>query len=176
MCKYRFLTFAPLLALLIFGACANEDRSRNTEQDEMVVSSAIEDESTAAGPVTITVRAIGNNMAEMDYDQEEITVPAGAEVTVTLVNEATDASMVHNIVFVEKGKMEGIARAGIQAGQENDWVPDNPVVIAHTKLAKPGESVTVTFTAPAAGEYEFVCTYPGHWQKMNGKFIVKGNA
>ena len=28
-------------------------------------------------------------------------------------------------------------------------------------------------TAPAAaGEYEYVCTYPGHWEMMWGKLVV----
>ncbi|MEM6771051.1 MAG: plastocyanin/azurin family copper-binding protein, partial [Bacteroidota bacterium] len=27
--------------------------------------------------------------------------------------------------------------------------------------------------APAAGEYDFICTFPGHYGVMKGKFIVE---
>jgi uncharacterized cupredoxin-like copper-binding protein len=36
-------------------------------------------------------------------------------------------------------------------------------MIAHTALLAPGGSETIEFTAPAAGSYTFVCTYPGHY-------------
>jgi azurin len=38
---------------------------------------------------------------------------------------------------------------------------------------KPGIKEELTFPAPAAGEYMFICTYPGHWQQMQGTFTVK---
>ena len=38
-----------------------------------------------------------------------------------------------------------------------------------TKMLDNGKSETIKFTAPKkAGEYEFVCTFPGHWQIMRG--------
>ena len=48
-----------------------------------------------------------------------------------------------------------------------------PGVFAATKLLKPGESDTITFTAPPAGTYPFICTYPGHYPKMQGKLIAE---
>ena len=33
---------------------------------------------------------------------------------------------------------------------------------ATTGTVQPGESKTISFTAPAAGSYQFVCTIPGH--------------
>ena len=46
-------------------------------------------------------------------------------------------------------------------------------IVAHTKMLGGGESDVITFTAPAAGEYEFLCSFPGHFAMMKGKFIVK---
>ena len=162
-------------ATLLSAACTNADRSRNGAQEDMVVSEAVADPDAPATPaaVNVVVRALGNTMQDMRYDVETISVPAGANVTVTLINEGEGEAMVHNIVFVERGKMEQIARAGLQAGQDQAYVPDNPVVLAHSPLVQPGQQVDFTFTAPAAGTYEFVCTYPGHWQKMNGTFVVE---
>ncbi|MQG65022.1 MAG: azurin, partial [SAR202 cluster bacterium] len=39
-------------------------------------------------------------------------------------------------------------------------------------LLDPGASGEVTFTAPASGTYQFVCTFPGHNFTMFGDFIV----
>lgn len=112
-------------------------------------------------------------MQEMRFDHENITVPAGAKVKVTLINEGDDPTMIHNIVFVQEGTLEVTARAAIAAGPDKEFVPNSPTVIAASPLAQPGETVTFEFDAPEAGTYEFFCSYPGHWQQMNGKFIVE---
>jgi azurin len=49
-----------------------------------------------------------------------------------------------------------------------------PDVIAHTGLVGPGETVEVTFKAPAAGTYTFLCSFPGHFAAgMKGTLVVK---
>jgi azurin len=93
-------------------------------------------------------------------------------VKITLINQATDSAMIHNIVFVYDGTRNATATAGLKAGPEKDYVPDLITVIAASSLAKPGETVELEFDAPEVGSYYFICTYPGHWQKMTGVFIV----
>ena len=83
--------------------------------------------------------------------------------------------MVHNIVFVQYGKKKEIALAGNDAGPDKGYVPDSPDIIAASQLAYHGDTITLTFDAPPRGNYEFVCTYPGHYDKMNGYFIVKAS-
>ena len=47
-------------------------------------------------------------------------------------------------------------------------------MIASTRLLGPGESEVVIFKAPnETGEYEYVCTFPGHFAMMRGKMIVR---
>ena len=46
-------------------------------------------------------------------------------------------------------------------------------VIVRTQLLGPGESETVEFTAPAAGTYTFLCTFPGHNLNMRGVMTVE---
>ena len=36
-----------------------------------------------------------------------------------------------------------------------------------------GQTTSITFTAPAAGTYDFICSFPGHSGLMKGKFIVE---
>ena len=47
--------------------------------------------------------------------------------------------------------------------------------IAATGLAGDGETVSVTFTVPEqAGEYEYICSFPGHYAAdMKGVLTVK---
>jgi azurin len=58
---------------------------------------------------------------------------------------------------------------------ENYLPPDQAdKVIVSSKLLGPGESDTVTFTAPAAGTYDYICTFPGHaLAGMHGTLTVK---
>ena len=119
----------------------------------------------------VLVKGIGNTMADMAFDKKEIKVKRGTIVELTLVNEATESSMIHNLVITKRGKADAIGMDAISLKDKN-YVPDSPDVIAATDLANPGETVTLRFDAPAPGSYEFLCTFPGHHQKMRGVFIV----
>lgn len=156
------------IALLVFSCSSGPEKGKeNSESTEST------EKKEAPAPVEITVNATGNTMAEMKYDLEEIRVKEGAEVTIILENKGTDETMLHNIVFIQAGTADAVGKDGMQY-KESDYVNEShQSVIAGSKLAKPGEKVTFKFTAPEAGEYEFICTYPGHWSKMKGKFIVE---
>ena len=123
-----------------------------------------------SGPVALEIASVENNL---EWDKESLSVRAGSEVTLTLVNNATSATLQHNWTFVQMGTEDGVATAGLTAGADNDWVPpDDDRVIANTKLVDGGDSGQVTFTAPTAGTYAFVCTFPGHSATMRGVFEV----
>lgn len=126
-----------------------------------------------AAVVAITIVADGNTMAEMKFDQKEIKVKSGTTVQLTLKNNSTDASMPHNWVLVHDGTAERVATAGIEAGKDKNYVPSTKDVLTATTMTGPGETAVITFPAPPAGKYQFVCTYPGHWSIMNGAFIVE---
>jgi azurin len=52
-------------------------------------------------------------------------------------------------------------------------VPDSAEILHHTKLVQAGEQDVIEFTAPTeAGDYPYLCTYPGHWAIMNGVMKV----
>lgn len=123
--------------------------------------------------VELTLTATGNTMADMSYDQHELKVKAGCTVKITLVNKSTDASMPHNFVLIDKEAVQQVADAALKAGVDNQFVPNIDAVMVASKLTQPGENTTITFAAPPVGEYKFICTYPGHYNKMNGKFIVE---
>ena len=86
------------------------------------------------------------------------------------------AAMAHNFVLIKSGvDPQQFANSGIPAGFAGDYIPtDKKDVIASTKLAGVGETVEVSFKAPAAGSYPYVCTFPGHLAGgMKGSLVVK---
>jgi azurin len=45
-------------------------------------------------------------------------------------------------------------------------------VLTATPLCGRGQTVFVEFTAPAPGEYPFVCSIPGHGATMSGVLVI----
>lgn len=157
---FVFLTASSLL----LAACGGGETPKTTAPAE---------QSAPAQTYEFTVNAIGNTMADMSYDTKELKAKAGSTVKVNLVNTGTDETMLHNIVFVKAGSEKEVATEGINLKDQNYFNAANENVIAGTSVSKPGETVSVTFTAPEAGTYSYICTYPGHWQKMMGTLIVE---
>ena len=115
----------------------------------------------------------------MKFNVTEFDVTRGQKVTLTLKNIGTapKASMGHNAVVLNKGVnwQKFVEEASMAAAE--DYVPKAQAkdVMAHTKLLGPGETDSVTFTAPhVPGPYDFVCSFPGHaTQGMKGVMTVK---
>jgi azurin len=104
-------------------------------------------------------------------------VQAGKPFEVILEN--TDL-MPHNIVFVQPGTRQAVAEA-VQGKtpdqvdkQGRAYVPEKDSrVLQASKMLEAGQKETIKMTAPQQeGEYEYVCTFPGHWSIMWGKLAV----
>jgi azurin len=121
----------------------------------------------------ITLKALGNTMTEMKYDQPELHVKDGSTVKLKLVNTGKDAAMQHNFVLIEKGAAEKVGPEGLKAGPDNNYTPKMKEILVSTKMTGPGKTSEITFPAPPKGEYDFICTYPGHYTIMHGKFFVE---
>ena len=125
------------------------------------------------GATVVTV----NSSDSMQYDVKEIRVKAGAKVALTLnhTGKLPKSAMGHNLVILAAGAdVMTFVTAATSAAAE-DYVPKSQAesVIVATKLIGGGESDTVIFDAPAAGTYEYLCSFPGHYAIMKGKFIVE---
>nr|WP_295924501.1 PVC-type heme-binding CxxCH protein [uncultured Dyadobacter sp.] len=114
--------------------------------------------------------------AKMAFDKKALSVPAGRAVT--LVFENPDL-MPHNVVIVKPGTAEKVgeaadAMASLKDGFERNFVPSTPDVLFATPLVNSGKSFRLDFKAPdQAGEYPFICSFPGHWRVMTGILTVK---
>lgn len=128
--------------------------------------------SSAGSAATLDIGSKGDELA---FDKNALEATAGSKVSLTFKNNSNPgANLLHNWVLVKPGTEQGVEADGIAAGEANGYLKANDDrVIAHTKLLKGGESETVSFDAPAAGVYPFVCTFPGHAALMKGTFTVK---
>ncbi len=155
---------AILFGLSLLTACGGGNSEAEKEPEIMA------EESSEA-----TLSIAGND--QMQFDKKELTVKAGQKVTLILNHTGTMAKSVmgHNWVLLTPGTdVATFAEKAVAAGEANDYIPsEGDAVIAHTKLIGGGESATVEFTAPVAGSYEFICSYPGHWAMMRGTLIVE---
>ncbi len=123
---------------------------------------------TAGGTVELAIDVNGD---ALEFNTASLSAAAGSEVVVTFNNSSSVNS--HNWALVEAGTKDDVATAGLAAGQDNNWLPSGDSrLLGATILLGPGESGQATFTAPAAGEYQFVCTFPGHNITMFGTFTV----
>ena len=113
---------------------------------------------------------------QLQYNLTELKATAGAKVSLTLKHTGKLAASVmgHNIVILGAGEdMNEFIKQANAAGPDSNYLHDGASVIAASKIIGGGESTTVEFTAPAAGTYDFLCTFPGHNALMKGKFIVE---
>jgi azurin len=115
----------------------------------------------------------------MKFNITSFEVKPGQRVTVHFKNigELPKEAVAHNWVLLAK---EAFAPKFIEAGAarpEKDYIAFEQefYVLAKTKMLGPGESDSVTFTAPAAsGAYEYVCTFPEHYAGgMKGVMTVR---
>ena len=111
----------------------------------------------------------------MQYDKKELDVAADCtqvELTLTHSGKLPAAAMGHNWVLVKTADVTTVANAGMSAGLANNYLtPNDPHVIASTKIVGGGQTATVTFPTSKltkGGDYTFMCTFPGHYVIMKG--------
>lgn len=122
----------------------------------------------------VQVNLTGDDM--MKFNLNEIKVKAGETVRLTLkhVGQLPENAMGHNFVLLKQGTdvTEFAQNAATASG--NEYIPEGTdAVIAKTEMIGGGEETTIEFTAPEAGTYDFICSFPGHYVQMRGKFIVE---
>lgn len=113
---------------------------------------------------------------QMKFNKSEIRVKGGTTITLVLkhTGKLPVQSMGHNFVLLKKGTdIPTFARKAMSARNTN-YVPTNSSeVIVATKVIGGGETTSITFKVPTRGTYDFICTFPGHFSLMWGKFIVE---
>jgi azurin len=131
---------------------------------------------TAKAPAGRTIEFItGDNMK---FDKTEITARPGETLHIVVKNTGAmpKQAMAHNFVLLKPGTDQAEFNTAAFNARETDFIPPSmkTAVIANTPLAGAGETVETTFKAPAAGKYNFLCSFPGHFALgMRGTLTVK---
>jgi uncharacterized cupredoxin-like copper-binding protein len=106
---------------------------------------------TSCGGAATPTTDIHITLVDFQFSPNSFTVPAGEEIALSAVN---NGAVIHNFIIMEMG---------YQVGNEFDE-EDQPHVYWQTDIS-PGNSIETSFTAPQEpGEYEVVCSTPGHVQ------------
>ena len=125
----------------------------------------------------LQVVRIGTILERMMYDKTSFAVVAGKPVRVTLENLD---KMPHNLLIVTPGGSEivgPLAEAMGADGFKKNFQPDHKAVLHAMGLVNPDKTGTLDFIAPTTpGDYEYVCTFPGHWRLMRGVMKVVATA
>jgi azurin len=123
-----------------------------------------------------TVDIVGTD--DMKFSVTNITAKPGEMIRVRLTTKGAmpKIAMAHNFVLLTKeaNTLKFVNAAAM--ARATDFVPAElkAQIIASTTLAGAGETVEVTFKAPAAGTYTYLCSFPGHFQAgMKGTLTVK---
>lgn len=174
----------PQLSLFAFGAlalaaCGGNDQPAAPADAPAAPPAPVEapaptTPATPTGePLAVTITPVGD---EMKFAETEFTARPGQQVTLTFNNTATSAAMQHNVVVVtSEAAVNEVGQAALGAA-DTEYIPADKkaLILAHTPLAAPGKSVTVTFIAPnEPGSYPYICTFPGHYMMMKGVMKVQ---
>ena len=159
--------FALLFASLLIVGCGGES-TETAATDDMAADAT---EAMAADAIVVEAND------QLQFSVTDFTVTAGEEVTIVLKNVGSlpKETFGHNIVFLTAGAdLEAFGTAAVTAA-DNGYIPADMTdwVLAASELLGPGEEATVTFTAPEAGTYEFLCSFPGHYGTMRGVMTVE---
>ncbi len=123
----------------------------------------------------VNVLRLGTLHEQMFFDKIQLVAEAGKPVE--LVFQNSDA-MQHNWVLIQVGAADEIGLAAEKMLPQPDsqgrlYVPASPKVLQATKMLNPNDTFRLRFDAPKEpGDYPFLCTYPGHWQRMRGILMV----
>lgn len=118
--------------------------------------------------------------AKMMYDKASFSVKPNAKIKLVLKNLD---SLPHNLIICTPGKRKGgdkgkevidaVLKLG-DKGVEQNWEPKgHPRILKSSGMVQPKEATTIFFKAPGKeGNYPYICTFPGHYQLMNGMMKV----
>ncbi|MBN3662164.1 MAG: Azurin [Ornithobacterium rhinotracheale] len=161
-----------LSAAAVMFSCSKE-KSCCTEKATENNAPAIEAAAPEAKENQLSIEATD----QMKFNKTTLKAKAGEPITLTLkhVREQSKETMGHNFVLLKKGTdVDAFGQAATQA-KDTDFIPQEMKddVIAHTRILGGGEEDTIEIPALDKGEYDFICSFPGHYVMMHGKLIVE---
>ncbi|AUD05145.1 plastocyanin/azurin family copper-binding protein [Spirosoma pollinicola] len=109
----------------------------------------------------------------LKFDTDRLEVKAGSRIKLVFNN---NDDMLHNFVITKPGAANAVGDAALRLnlnGPKMNYVPATPNVLYHTNILQPESSESIYFLAPTEpGDYQFVCSFPGHSSLMQGTLKV----
>lgn len=186
----KFLNIIAALSLILFIGCGGSGDQKSSKSAETGKKEMTSDVRTidiigidqmkfvvkdSAKGITVGEPVGPNDLLQL----KGITAKPGEKLRIRLTTKSDlpATAMSHNWVLLTlNADVQAFANAAIKA-KGNDYIPSGMTdqVVAQTGLAAGGETTEVTFTVPEKpGEYEFICTFPGHFAAgMRGVLTVK---
>ena len=160
-------------SILLIISCGSDEKKEKKEKFKYERTKEVSEKIPINNPNDF--RVILNSFDNMIYDKNKIEVNSGKNIILTLNHKGKVSKefMGHNFVLLKKGvNVDEYAKKAVLA-KSNDYIPNSDEAIAYTKMLGGGESTTISFLAPEAGIYTYICTFPGHYMMMRGELIVK---
>lgn len=169
----KILLLAFVLPVLF--SCGKEEKSNaNTDIIEYNETTTTETTTPVAAQTTNHIVIKAND--DMTFDKTSFTVKVGEEVTLLLMNNGTMSkeAMGHNLVILNQGVDMGEFAFAASSEKDNDYIPKakQAEILAHTKLLGGKENDQIKFKIEKAGDYQFLCSFPGHAATMQGKITA----
>jgi azurin len=191
-----------LLSLITFllgfmAACGGGETEEETAEPESQPSQA---ETMADDIRTIQIIGIDDMKFAVEEEMEGITVgqrvgmegnlllletieaQPGEQIRIRLTtrSQLPPIAMSHNwVLMVPDANATDFVNQALQA-REQDYIPPalTSQVLYHTEMVGGGETTEIVFTAPEnPGEYEYLCSFPGHYAAgMKGFLVVSDGA
>ncbi len=168
----KTVTLSLCASLILFAGCSKKETASSGAADSAKGSAA--SASATSGPREVVVT--GNDT--MKFDVTRIEAKAGEELKIVLKNvgAAPKVAMGHNLIVLKPGTNTDAYAMAAMTSAATEYQPSALAdqVVAATKLLGPKETDQVVLKGLAAGEYPYVCTFPGHYQSgMKGVLVVK---
>jgi azurin/sugar lactone lactonase YvrE/lysophospholipase L1-like esterase len=113
--------------------------------------------------------------AGLQFAPTQLRVTPGSKVRLVFDNPDI---MMHNWVLLKPGSVDEIGALADQLasqadGIEEGYLPTSDKILLASRLLAPKDTQELVFDAPSeAGEYPYICTFPGHWRIMRGVLVV----
>ena len=158
----------PLFLMLFLISCKNEPAKERFSYERVQEN----ENKTVNNEQTVIVL---NSNDLMLFDKTSLSAKAGKNIRLVLnhTGKIGKEFMGHNFVLLKKDvDVDDFAMLALDF-KENEYIPKNNDFIVHTRMLGGGESDTINFTIEEPGSYTYVCTFPGHYQIMQGILTIE---
>jgi len=171
--SFKIVGIALALSVSAYACnCGCKDQGKDHKHKTDATTETVKTKASAGEAIVIT----GNDT--MQFDKTAIEIKAGEPIKIVFKNGGNlpKVAMGHNLVILKPGT-DPIAFGGAAASaKDTEYIPQDEankaLVVANTKVLGPGEEDTIEVTLEA-GEYPFVCSFPGHAAIMKGVITAK---